>query len=92
MFLFTVDKRLHLQGVVSASVVVPVEVAHGFVARFGMAAESVSLSMQIELLNRKTWDARIELSDAILGWIEAPTNQQRRHPYIGRISSDESEC
>ena len=91
VFLFATDGRLHLQGVVSASVVVPGEVAHGFVARFGVAAESVSRSMRIELLNRKTWDTRVELSATILGWIEAPDNQQRRHPSMGDISPDEYE-
>lgn len=40
-------------------------------------------SMQIELLNRKKWKTRIELSNAIFEYIEIFSNRQRRHSSLG---------
>lgn len=47
--------------------------------------------MQTELLNRKTWNTRLELSTAIFDWIEAFYNPQRRHSSLGNISPVEFE-
>lgn len=38
--------------------------------------------MQIELLNRKKWKTRIELSNAIFEYIEIFHNRQRRPPSL----------
>lgn len=40
-------------------------------------------SMQIELLNRQKWKTRIELSTAIVEYIEIFHNRQRRHSSLG---------
>jgi transposase InsO family protein len=44
--------------------------------------ESFWSSMQIELLNRKKWQTRIELANAIFEYIEVFYNWQRRHSSI----------
>jgi len=48
--------------------------------------ESFWGTMQIELLNRWTWTSRLELSTAIVDWIEAFYNRRRRHSSLGNIS------
>ncbi|MGH1493743.1 MAG: transposase, partial [Acidimicrobiales bacterium] len=53
--------------------------------------ESFWGSMQIELLNRKSWDTRIELAAAMVDWIEAFYNRRRRHSSLGYISPNEYE-
>jgi transposase InsO family protein len=45
--------------------------------------ESFWSSMQIELLNRKRWKTRVELANAIFGYIEVFYNRQRRHSALG---------
>ena len=45
--------------------------------------ESFWSSRQIELLNRKKWNTRLELSNAIFDYIEIFQNRQRRHSRIG---------
>ena len=47
--------------------------------------------MQTELLNRKKWSTRLELSTAIFDWIEAFYNRHRRHSALGMISPVEFE-
>jgi putative transposase len=42
--------------------------------------------MQTELLNRRRWSTRVELSTAIFDWIEAFYNRTRRHSSLGMIS------
>jgi len=41
--------------------------------------ESFWSSMQIELLDRKRWNTRLELSNVMFDYIEIFYNQQRRH-------------
>jgi transposase InsO family protein len=45
--------------------------------------ESFWARMQVELLNRKRWDTRIELANAIFEYIEGFHNRRRRHSAIG---------
>lgn len=45
--------------------------------------ESFFGSMQIELLDRRTWTTRAELANAIFEWIEAWYNPRRRHSSLG---------
>lgn len=45
--------------------------------------ESFWGSMQIELLDRRTWDTRDQLANAIFEWIEAWYNPHRRHSALG---------
>ena len=53
--------------------------------------ESFWGTMQIELLNRTKWATRIELSAAIVDWIEAFYNRRRRHSTLGNMSPNEYE-
>lgn len=48
--------------------------------------ESFWSSMQNELLNRKRWTTRIELSNAMFDYIEVFYNRRRRHSQLGYIS------
>ena len=48
--------------------------------------ESFFGSMQIELLDRRTWTTRAELANAIFEWIEAFYNPVRRHSSLGYLS------
>ncbi|MDQ3735647.1 MAG: integrase core domain-containing protein [Actinomycetota bacterium] len=45
--------------------------------------ESFFGSMQIELLDRRTWATRADLANAIFEWIEAFYNPIRRHTALG---------
>jgi len=66
----------------------------GCSARWGKVAcaydnsvmESFFGSMQIELLDRRAWPTRAELSNAIFEWIEAFYNPTRRHSALGYLS------
>jgi putative transposase len=53
--------------------------------------ESFFGSMQIELLDRRTWTTRAELANAIFEWIEAFYNPTRRHSALGYLSPIEFE-
>ena len=48
--------------------------------------ESFFGSMQIELLDRRTWTTRAELATAIFEWIEAFYNPTRRHSALGYLT------
>lgn len=48
--------------------------------------------MQIELLDRRTWNTRAELANAIFEWIEAWYNPRRRHSALGYRSPVEYEA
>jgi hypothetical protein len=52
--------------------------------------ESFWSSMQIELLNRKKWNTRVELANAIFDYIEIFHNRQRRHSALGYLTPTES--
>jgi putative transposase len=53
--------------------------------------ESFWSSMQIELLNRKRWKTRVELSNAMFDYIEIFYNRQRRHSQLDYVSPIEFE-
>ncbi len=47
--------------------------------------------MQVELLDRKRWKTRIELSNAIFEYLEIFHNRRRRHSSLGMVSPVEYE-
>ena len=47
--------------------------------------------MQVELLNRRGWRTRVELSNAIFEYLEVFHNRQRRHPSLGMLTPVEYE-
>ncbi len=49
-------------------------------------AEAFFASLQTELLDRRTWDSRHQLAQAIFEWIEAWYNPRRRHSALGYLS------
>ncbi len=53
--------------------------------------ESFWSSMQNELLDRKRWNTRLELSNAIFDSIEVFYNRQRRYSMLGYVSPVEFE-
>ncbi len=53
--------------------------------------ESFWSTMQIELLDRKRWKTRVELSNAIFEYIEVFYNRRRRHSMLGYVSPIEFE-
>ena len=48
--------------------------------------ESFWGTLQLEVLDRKTWNTRAELANAIFEWIECWYNPTRRHSSIGMLS------
>lgn len=73
--------------------------AAGLVPSFGSVGdafdspmmESFWSSMQNELLNRKKWNTRVELSNAMFEYIEASYNRRHRHSQLGYVSPIEYE-
>jgi putative transposase len=53
--------------------------------------ESFWSTMQIELLDRRRWKTRVELSNAIFEYIEVFYNRQRRHSMLDYVSPIEFE-
>ena len=53
--------------------------------------ESFWSSMQNELLNRKKWKTRLELTNAIFDYVEVFYNRQRRHSSLDYVSPVEFE-
>jgi transposase InsO family protein len=47
--------------------------------------------MQVELLDRKRWETRIELASAIFEYLEIFHNRQRRHSSLGMLTPVEFE-
>ena len=53
--------------------------------------ESFWARVQVELLNRRRWRTRLELSTALFEYLEIFHNRQRRHSALGMISPVEYE-
>jgi len=53
--------------------------------------ESFWHTMQLELLDTRTWNSREELASAIFEWIECWYNRYRRHSSLGMLSPAEYE-
>ncbi len=53
--------------------------------------ESFWSRMQVELLDRKRWKTRVELSNAIFEYLEIFHNRKRRHSALGMVSPVEYE-
>lgn len=47
--------------------------------------------MQTELLNKKRWNTRVELANAIFEYIEVFHNRRRRHSSLGMLTPIEFE-
>ena len=48
--------------------------------------ESFWARMQTELLNRRRWQTRVELANAIFDYLEIFHNRQRRHSALGMLT------
>ena len=48
--------------------------------------ESFWSRVHVELLDRKRWNTRIELANAIFDYLEIWHNRQRRHSRLGMLS------
>lgn len=53
--------------------------------------ESFWGTLQLEVLDKKSWETREELANAIFEWIECWYNPERRHSSIGMVSPTEFE-
>ena len=53
--------------------------------------ESFWSHMQVELLNRRRWNTRIELANAMFEYLEIWRNRHRRHSALGWLSPVEFE-
>ncbi|MEO5899418.1 MAG: IS3 family transposase [Ilumatobacteraceae bacterium] len=53
--------------------------------------EPFSERMQVELLNRKRWNTRLEWANPIFEYLEIFHNRQRRHSSLGMLSPIEFE-
>jgi hypothetical protein len=53
--------------------------------------ESFWSRVQVELLDRKRWRTRVELSNAIFEYLEIFHNRQRRHSALGMLTPVEFE-
>ena len=53
--------------------------------------ESFWSRVQIELLNRKRWNTRVELATALFEYLEIFHNRQRRHSALGMMTPIEFE-
>jgi putative transposase len=54
--------------------------------------ESFWSRMQVELLDRKRWNTRVELATAIFEYLEIFHNRQRRHSALGMLTPVEFEA
>jgi putative transposase len=53
--------------------------------------ESLWSRMQVELLDRRRWNTRIELANAMFEYLEIWHNRHRRHSALGWLSPVEFE-
>jgi putative transposase len=60
-------------------------------AHDGAMIESFLGRIQTELLNRKRWRPRLELANAIFGYLEIFYNRRRRHSALGMLTPIEYE-
>ena len=63
----------------------------GSMGRVGSAADNAMMesffgTLQLELLDRRRWQTRAELTTAIFEWIEGWYNPRRRHSSVGDLS------
>ncbi len=63
----------------------------GSMGRGGSAADNALMesffgTLQLELLDRRSWTTRAELASAIFEWIEGWYNPRRRHTSISDLS------
>jgi transposase InsO family protein len=54
--------------------------------------ESFRSRMQVELLDRKRWNTRVDLANAIFEYLEIFHNRQRRHSALGMLTPVEFEA
>jgi transposase InsO family protein len=54
--------------------------------------ESFWSRVQVELLDRKRWNTRVELASAIFEYLEIFHNRQRRHSALGMLTPVEFEA
>ena len=54
--------------------------------------ESFWSRLQVELLDRKRWNTRVELANAIFEYLEVFHNRQRRHSALGMLTPVEFEA
>lgn len=59
--------------------------------RRGYAESLAGHRMQVELLDRRTWQTRVELANAIFEYLEIFHNRQRRHSALGMLAPVELE-
>ena len=55
-------------------------------------AESFFATLECELLDRRSWPTRRELSSAVFDFIEAFYNRRRRHSTLGYLSPADYEA
>ena len=53
--------------------------------------ESFGSRLQVELLDRKRWNTRVELANAIFEYLEIFHNRRRRHSALGMLTPIEYE-
>ncbi|GGL18339.1 IS3 family transposase [Streptomyces flaveus] len=63
----------------------------GLGARWPWRSSGVWARLQVELLNRRRWRTRLELSTALFEYLEIFHNRQRRHSALGMLSPVEYE-
>jgi putative transposase len=54
--------------------------------------ESFWSRVQVELLDRKRWNTRVELATALFEYLEIFHNRQRRHSSLGMLTPAEFEA
>ncbi len=69
----------------------------GSMGRVGSAADNALMesffgTLQLELLDRRSWTTRAELASVIFEWIEGWYNPRRRHTSIDDLSPVDYEC
>ena len=63
-----------------------------FISNRISAAKSETPQMQVKLLDRKRWNTRLELVNAIFEYLEIFHNRQRRHSALSMLTPVEFEA